>query len=152
MTGPVLVGQFWGLDSDRILKLVLREIILSQEIQMPPGGRRPMGHGLQQFLSFGRIIDLGEFLRQIQVIPADDAILDEPFAGFGHLLVFLLRLQEFAWIADRDRAREGVDMLDGAEHFFNGHAQHRLVDHSQNEDAFEDLAEGLQGMIQSVLL
>ena len=111
-----------------------------------------MGHRLQQFLPFGRIIDLGEFLRQIQVIPADDAILDEPFAGFGHLLVFLLRLQEFTWIADRDRAREGVDMLDGAKHFFNGHAQHRLVDHSQNEDAFEDLAEGLQGMIQSVLL
>ena len=74
-----------------------------------------MGHRLQQFLPFGRIIDLGEFLRQIQVIPADDAILDEPFAGFGHLLVFLLRLQEFTWIADRDRAREGVDMLDGAE-------------------------------------
>jgi hypothetical protein len=38
-----------------------------------------MGHRLQQFLPFGRIIDLGEFLRQIQVIPADDAILDEPF-------------------------------------------------------------------------
>src|SRR4029077_1676353 len=66
---------------------------------------RPMGHLLQQFLPFGRIIDLGEFLRQIQSIPADDAILDEPFAGFGHLLVFLLSLQEFAWIADRDRAR-----------------------------------------------
>src|SRR5258708_38332273 len=81
LTGPGLVGQFWGLDSDRILKLVLREIILSQEIQMPPGARRPMGHRLQQFLPFGRIIDLGEFLRQIQVIPADDAILDEPFAG-----------------------------------------------------------------------
>ena len=111
-----------------------------------------MGHRLQQFLPFGRIIDLGEFLRQIQVIPADDAILDEPFAGFGHLLVFLLRLQEFAWIADRDRAREGVDMLDAAEHFFNGHAQHRLVDHAQNEDAFQGLAEGLQGLIQAVLL
>ena len=74
-----------------------------------------MGHRLQQFLPFGRFIDLGEFLRQIHVIPADDAILDEPFGGFGHLLVFLLRLQEFAWIADRDRAREGVDMLDAAE-------------------------------------
>jgi hypothetical protein len=46
MTRPVLVGQFWGLDSDRILKLVLREIILSQEIQMPPGVRRTMGHRL----------------------------------------------------------------------------------------------------------
>ena len=77
-----------------------------------------MGHRLQQFLPFGWIIDLGEFLRQIQVIPADDAILDEPFAGFGHLLVFLLRLQEFAWIADRDRAGEGVDMFDAAEHLF----------------------------------
>jgi hypothetical protein len=93
-----------------------------------------MGHGLQQFLPSGRIIDLGEFLRQIQVIPAGDAILDVPFAGFGHLLAFLLRLQEFAWIADRDRAREGVDMLDAAEHLFNGHAQRRLVDHPQNED------------------
>jgi hypothetical protein len=28
---------------------------------------------------FGRIIDLGEFLRQIQVIPTENAILDEPF-------------------------------------------------------------------------
>jgi hypothetical protein len=27
-------------------------------------------------------------------------------------------------------------MLDAAEHLFNGHAQHRLVDHPQNEDAF----------------
>src|ERR1700737_2422151 len=35
-TGPSLVGQFWGLDSDRILKLVLREIILSQEINIVP--------------------------------------------------------------------------------------------------------------------
>ena len=52
-----------------------------------------MGHRLQQFLPSGRIINLGEFLRQI---PTDDAILDEPFAGFGHLLVFLLRLQEFS--------------------------------------------------------
>ena len=95
-----------------------------------------MGHRLQQFLPFGWIIDLGEFLRQVQVIPADDAILDEPFAGFGHLLVLLLRLQEFTWIADRDRACEGVNMLDAAEHLFNGHAQSRLVNYSQNEDAF----------------
>jgi hypothetical protein len=43
-------------------------------------------------------------LRQVQVIPADDAILDEPFAGLGHLLVLLFRLQEFTRVADRDRA------------------------------------------------
>jgi hypothetical protein len=44
--GPGLVGQFWGLDSNRVLEPVLREIVLSQEIQMPPGGRRPVGHRL----------------------------------------------------------------------------------------------------------
>jgi hypothetical protein len=71
-----------------------------------------MGHRLQQLLPFGRLIALSEFLRPIQLIPADDAILDEPFAAFGHLLVFPLRLQAFAWIADRDRAREDVDMLE----------------------------------------
>ena len=59
MTGPVLVGQFWGLDSDRILKLVLREIILSQEIQMPPGGRRAVGPRLQQFLPGSKKISVG---------------------------------------------------------------------------------------------
>ena len=31
--------------------------MLSLEIQMPSGGRRPMGHRLQQFLPFGRIIE-----------------------------------------------------------------------------------------------
>jgi hypothetical protein len=36
-----LVGRFWGFDSDRILKLVLREIILSQEIQMPQAAADP---------------------------------------------------------------------------------------------------------------
>ena len=56
-----------------------------------------MGHGLQQFLPLGRIIDLGEFLRQIQVISADHAILDEPFAGLGHLGVWKIssRAQRF---------------------------------------------------------
>ena len=34
-TGPVLVGQFWGLDSDRILKLVLREIISPKRFRCP---------------------------------------------------------------------------------------------------------------------
>src|SRR6266478_4884381 len=36
-----LIGQFWGFDSDRILKFVLREIILSQEIQMPQAAADP---------------------------------------------------------------------------------------------------------------
>jgi hypothetical protein len=42
--GDLFSRSVLGVDSDRILKLVLREIILSQKIQMPPGSRRAMGH------------------------------------------------------------------------------------------------------------
>jgi hypothetical protein len=41
---------------------------------MPPGGRQPMGHRLKQFLPFGRLIDLGEFLRHIQGKAYEDAV------------------------------------------------------------------------------
>ena len=74
-TGPGLVGQFWGLDSDRILKLVLREIILSQEIQMPPGGRRPMGHRLQQFLRLAGSSSL-EVYQHLSLESVDEAYQD----------------------------------------------------------------------------
>ena len=42
-----------------------------------------MGQRLEKFLPFDRVIDLGQFLRQVKIIPADDAFLDEPFARFG---------------------------------------------------------------------
>ena len=77
-----------------------------------------MGHRLQQFLPFGRIIDLGEFLRQIQVIPADDAILDEPFAGFGHLVVFLLRLfrhQMLTYLTSKGLTDAQIQLISGHE-------------------------------------
>jgi hypothetical protein len=34
-----------------------------------------------------------------EIIPADNAVLDEPLAGFGHLLVFFFRLEEFLRVA-----------------------------------------------------
>jgi hypothetical protein len=68
-----LVGQFWGLDSDRVFEFFLRQIVFSQEVDVPPGGRRPMGHRLQEFLALDWILDLDECLRQIQVIPGSVA-------------------------------------------------------------------------------
>ena len=38
-----LVGQFWGLDSDRVFEFFLRQIVFSQKVDVRPGGRRPMG-------------------------------------------------------------------------------------------------------------
>ena len=39
--GPGLVGQFWGLDSNRVLEPVLREVVLFQEMQMPQAAADP---------------------------------------------------------------------------------------------------------------
>ena len=35
-----LVGQFWGLDSDRVFEFFLRQIVFSQEVDVLPCGRR----------------------------------------------------------------------------------------------------------------
>ena len=67
----------------------------------------PWGHRIEECLPFSGIFDL-QLLRQVEIIPADDAVLDEPLAGFLHLLVFFLCLQEFPRDAYRDSARKAV--------------------------------------------
>src|SRR5437773_12354369 len=57
------------------------------------------------------ILGLFELLRQVEIVPADDAVLDEPLAAFRQLLVFLLRLQKLPRISHRDGAREAVCVL-----------------------------------------
>ncbi|MDX6464950.1 MAG: hypothetical protein QOE55_8647, partial [Acidobacteriaceae bacterium] len=54
--------------------------------------RRAMGHRLEKRLPAGGILDLFQLLRKIEIIPANDAVLDEPLAGYRHLLVFFFRL------------------------------------------------------------
>ena len=53
---------------------------------MPPGNRRAVGHRVEKRLAALGIGNLFQLLRQIEIeiIPADNAVLDEPLAGFGH--------------------------------------------------------------------
>ena len=37
----------------------------------------------------------GELVLEVEVVPADDAVLDQPVARLGDLLILLLGLQEF---------------------------------------------------------
>ena len=46
-----------------------------------------MPQRLDEFLAFGGVVDGGELLRQIQVIPADNAILDKALASLRELLI-----------------------------------------------------------------
>ena len=87
-----------------------------------------MGHRIEECLPFSGIFDLLQLLRQVEIIPADDAVLDEPLAGFLHLLVFFLCLQEFPRVAYRDSARKAVHVLDPVHLLFNGLPQPGIVD------------------------
>ncbi len=51
------------------------KIILAQEVHMAPGGGGAVRHGVQKCLPLHGVFDLGEFLCQVQIIPADDAVL-----------------------------------------------------------------------------
>ena len=75
---------------------------------MLPGDHRTAGDRLQKRVTSGLIVCLGELLRQVQVIPADDAVLDQPLAAFGDFLFLLLRLNEFPRTTHRYGPRESV--------------------------------------------
>ncbi len=59
-------------------------------------------HAHQTF--FGLCInDLAELVGKVKVIPADDAVFDQPIAAFGDFLFFFFGLRELARIADGNR-------------------------------------------------
>jgi len=52
------------------------------------------------------VVDGGELLRQIQVIPADNAILDKALASLGELLILFFGVQKLPWAANGQSAGE----------------------------------------------
>jgi hypothetical protein len=68
-----------------------------------PGDRRAVGHCLQECFSTGGVLGVFQLLRQIEIVPADDAVLDEPLARFGHLPPV-----DEPWISDCLRKRDST--------------------------------------------
>lgn len=89
---------------------------------------------------------------EIEVVPADNRVLDQPVAGFGHLLILLQREYEISRAADGHGAREPIGQLDLVELGFDGHTQIDLVDVAKDEQGFDDPAERLEGGVEAVLL
>src|ERR1700724_1690209 len=110
-----------------------------------------MGQCVQDRLSTLGVIHLRQLLGYVEIVPADDAVLDKPIARFGHFLFLFFRLQKLTRIPYRHRPRETVYMFDSIEHSFDGDTQRRLVDHTQDEMTLQYLSEGFEGLIESVL-
>ncbi len=54
---------------------------------MPPGDNGTGSYGVAETLFFPRVLLPGNFLGQVQVIPADDRVLDQPPASLRDLLL-----------------------------------------------------------------
>ena len=88
-----------------------------------------------------------ELVVEIEVIPTDNGVFDEPVAGLGNFLLLFFALQEFARAANGDGTREAVGELYPIELVFNCLTQGNIVEVAQNEQRLDDLAEGLQRAI-----
>ena len=65
-----------GADPDAVPQLFCREIILAEQVEVPPGNRRAVGDRVEKRLAALGIRDLFQLLRQVEIIPADNAVLD----------------------------------------------------------------------------
>lgn len=99
---------------------------------MPPDRCRAVGYRIEQGFAVGGLCGLLQLLGQIEIIPADDTVLDEPFARFLQLLVFFLRLEKLSRVADLDSPREAVHVFDPVQLLFDRLSQHGIVDDLEN--------------------
>jgi hypothetical protein len=44
-----------------------REIVLTEQVEVPPGSRRAVGHRIEECLPFSGIFDLLQLLRQVEM-------------------------------------------------------------------------------------
>lgn len=84
---------------------------------------------------------------EVKIIPADDGVPDQPVTGLCDLLFFLFGLGVFAWVSDCHGAGETVGEFDLVELFFDGLSERQPIDIAQNEEGFDDLPKGFQGLV-----
>lgn len=90
-------------------------------------------------------------MSKIEIIPADDAVFNEPVAGLGDLLLFLFDLRELSRVANGNGACEPIGQFDLVELLLDSLPQFQIVDIAQDEQGFDDLTERFEGLIKRVL-
>ena len=70
---------------------------------------------------------------QVKVIPADDAVFDQPVAAFGDFLLFLFGLGVFVGVANSHRTGELIGQFHLVELLFNGLAEFGFIDIAEDE-------------------
>lgn len=91
-----------------VLQPVLREIVLAKQVDVSPCHERLERDHFQDFVSLFRRFGGFHQATQVEVVPADDAVLHQAVAALGDLLVLLVGMFETAWVSDRDSPGEAA--------------------------------------------
>jgi hypothetical protein len=75
-----------------ILEFLVREIVFPVHIDMSPRDHGALLDRCEEFLPSLHTVRFRNLLREIQTVPADNGVLDEPPAAFGHLLLHLVTI------------------------------------------------------------
>jgi hypothetical protein len=78
---------------------------------MPVRTYRAVAHGVEQRVAVGLIWLSLEFTVEVEVIPADDGVLDEPPAALSDFLILFLALNELLVVTVRDGPGEFIRAL-----------------------------------------
>ena len=92
------------------------------------------GNRVQQFFLGFLISRPFQLAFQVKVIPADDAVFDQPIAAFGDFLFFLFGLGVFMGVANRDRTGKLVGQFHLVELLFNRLPKFDFVDIAEDEE------------------
>ncbi len=65
------------------------------------------------------VFGLIELLREVQIVPADDRVFDQPATAFGDFLFLFFAVDELLIMAERYRLRELLRALDLIELLFD---------------------------------
>ena len=86
---------------------------------MGPRSDRSVSDGVDQHRATVLVLFVRKGPRKVEVIPAYDGILDQPSARLGDFLIFLLALNEFVAVAERNGLGELVRALSFVELFLD---------------------------------
>lgn len=113
------------------------------QIDVLPGRHRASLKLLNQLSSSLRGGFTSDKLGRVNIVPADNRVLDEAFASFGDLLLDPVAVQKLVVVAERNCLRKLVRVLAFVELLLNRLPKLQDVDVAENEFGLPDSAEFL---------
>ena len=101
------------------MQLFVREVVLAVQVDVLPGDDRAVADGVDDLRPALICFSFIELLREVEVVPADDRVFDQPAATFGDLLLLFVSVRDLLIVAERNSFGELLRALDLIELLFD---------------------------------